>query len=81
MNFSNEPECLLDWAVKACQGQTLQLFTNINKFWKKSFITLAPDVKVIKLFSAVIYDLARVFVPGMLFHLSLMFVGKSRSQH
>jgi hypothetical protein len=33
----------LDSAGKACQGQTLQLITNISKLQKKCFITLVPD--------------------------------------
>ncbi len=50
---------------------------------KKSFITLAPGVNVIKPFTIVIYYscLARVFVPRKIFQPSLMLVGKARSLH
>ncbi len=47
---------------------------------KKSFIVLTPKVNVIKHFTTVIYKcllLARMFIPGELFHSSLMLAGKS----
>ncbi len=54
--FLTKLECLLDQAVKACQGQTLYLITKICKLRTKKFLTLGPGSNPIKLFIPVIYE-------------------------
>jgi hypothetical protein len=46
-------ECLLDQAGKNCQGQNTQAYYENSKITEvKSFLTLGPVVKVIKLISS-----------------------------
>ncbi len=45
---------------KACQGQTLKLIAKIRKLQEKSFLTLVPGVKFIKLYF-IVFCLKKVF--------------------
>ncbi len=68
------------WAY--CHKLWLRLRRKWCKLHQKCFMKLTLGANVINLFTAVSYKflyLARAFVPGKLFQLSLMFVGKARA--